>query len=74
MPDQVRHDDFETFYEIVMIELFESRILPFIWIPTYAGMTVNHIISSRYAGHHARSAKALWQPRPDRGAGIQNLK
>jgi hypothetical protein len=39
MPDQVRHDDFETFYGIVNVDEFvKSRKLPFSVIPAKAGI------------------------------------
>ena len=35
-------------------ELVKSRILPFIWIPAYVGMTIKNLISSRYNSRHTR--------------------
>ena len=32
----------------------KSRIIPFIWIPAFAGMTIKLLISSGYAIRHTR--------------------
>ena len=45
----------QTFYETVKVDkLVKSRIVPFIWIPACAGMTLKKIISSSYAIRHTR--------------------
>ena len=34
--------------------LVKSRIMPFFWIPAYAGMTVSGLISGKYGTRHTR--------------------
>jgi len=34
--------------------LVKSRIMPFFWIPAFAGMTVSGLISGKYGTRHTR--------------------
>ena len=46
---------FKTFYETINIDGFvKSRIIPYIWIPASAGMTIKLLISNRYKIRHTR--------------------
>ena len=37
-------------------KLVKSPIFPFFWIPTYAGMTIKHLISYRYNIRYTRES------------------
>ena len=49
--------------ESIIDGLVKSRILPFIWIPAYAGMTIKHLISIRhpYPGLWRYPDRSLYQ-------------
>ncbi|MDI6686815.1 MAG: hypothetical protein QME06_01195 [Desulfobacterales bacterium] len=47
MPDQVRHDDFETFYELVKFDAFvKSRKHTFFVIPAKAGIQYFKVVAT----------------------------
>ncbi|MEA1946109.1 MAG: hypothetical protein U9N83_02260 [Thermodesulfobacteriota bacterium] len=51
MPDQVRHDDFETFYETVKFDgLVKSRKTPFLVIPAKAGIQLYQYVLDAGSG------------------------
>jgi len=44
-----------AYQQIVKTDNFvKSRILPFFWIPAFAGMTIMQLISGRYHRRHTR--------------------
>jgi hypothetical protein len=46
----------QFFVDIKNDKLEKSPIPAFFWIPAYAGMTIKHLISSRYNIRHARES------------------